>query len=258
MVNLHPKVKALKQNAKPITYSTLTVRADGSLVDTKTSIEDRTVRGYLIVWGVRDSYGTMFIKGCCAKSIQERGPQSNSKYKIVMLWQHRMEDPIGQFTVLKEDDYGLYFEAVLDDPEEVPTAKRALAQIKSGTVNNLSVGFDYVWDKMEYDEQTDSIFLKEIELYEGSPVTLGSIEETYFIRSAGNLEAAKEELNDETEEFIRTIPRSKQLELRQLIHRHISLAEMKPEDLQKRRPLHESKPVEAGIDYGYLLKNLKL
>jgi len=258
MVIVHPKIKALKQRAKPITYSTMAVREDGTLVDAKTSVEERTVRGYLIVWGVVDSYGTMFMKGCCAKSIRERGPESDSKYKIVMLWQHRMDEPIGQFTVLKEDDYGLYFEAVLDDPDEVPTAKRALAQINSGTVNNLSVGFDYVWDKMEYDENLDCILLKEIELYEGSPVTLGSIEETYFIRSAGDAEAAREALNEETEDFIRSIPRSKQLELRQLIYRHISLAEAKPDELQKRRPLHNSKPVEAGIDYEYLKNNFKL
>lgn len=256
-MKLHPKIKELKQRAKPITYSSLIVRSDGTMVDTKISIEDRTVRGYLIVWGVRDSYGTIFLKGSCTKSLQERGPGSNSKYKIVKLWQHKMDDPIGQYAVLKEDDFGLYFEAVLDDFDDVPSAKRAASQIKSGTLNQLSIGFDYVWDKMEYDEQTDSILLKEIELYEGSVVTMGANSETHFLRSAADLQAAREDLHDETEDFIRSIQRSKQLELRQLIARHISLATAEPDE-PRSRPLDKSEPVESGIDYNYLLKNFQL
>lgn len=256
-MKLHPKIKELKQRSKPITYSSLIVRADGTMVDTKTTVDDLTVKGYLIVWGVRDTYGTIFLKGCCAKSIAERGPQSSSKYKITMLWQHRQDDPIGQFTVLKEDDYGLYFEATLDDPEAVPSAKRAASQIKSGTVNQLSVGFDYVWDKMEYDEKSDAILLKEIDLFEGSPVTIASNNETYFIRSAADLEAAQEQLHDETEDYIRSIPRSKQLELRQLISRHISLATTEPDD-PRTRSLDKDKPVKDGIDYEYLSNNFKL
>lgn len=256
-MKLHPKIKALKQRSAPVTYSTLSVRADGTLTDNKMSVEEKTVKGYLIVWGVRDSYGTMFLKGCCAKSINDRGPQSNSKYKITFLWQHRQDDPIGQFTVLKEDDYGLYFEAVVDDPEEVPTAKRALSQINSGTINQFSAGFDYVWDKMEYDDQMDCILLKEIDLYEGSAVTIGANMETYAIRSAQDLSRAKEDLHDETEDFIRSIPRKQQLELRQLIARHISLAKIEPDELRQ-KTLDNSEPKKGGIDYTYLLNNFSL
>lgn len=256
-MKLHPKIKALKQRSAPVTYSTLSVRADGKLTDNKMSVEERTVKGYLIVWGVRDSYGTMFLKGCCAKSINDRGPQSNSKYKITFLWQHRQDEPIGQFTVLKEDDYGLYFEAVVDDPEEVPTAKRALSQINSGTINQFSAGFDYVWDKMEYDDQMDCILLKEIDLYEGSAVTIGANMETYAIRSAQDLSLAKEYLHDETEDFIRSIPRKQQLELRQLIARHISLAKIEPDELRQ-NTLENSEPTKGGIDYKYILNKFKL
>lgn len=258
-MKLHPKIKALKQRSAPVTYSTLAVRADGTLTDNKFSIEERTVKGYLIVWGVRDSYGTMFLKGCCAKSINDRGPESNSKYKITFLWQHRQDEPIGQFTVLKEDDYGLYFEAVVDDPNDVPTAKRALSQINSGTINQFSAGFDYVWDdgKMVYDENTDSILLKEIDLYEGSAVTIGANMETYAIRSAQDLSQAKEDLHDETEDFIRTVPRKQQLELRQLIARHISLAKIEPDELRQ-KTLENSEPVARGIDYKYLINNFSV
>lgn len=245
---IHPKIKELKLRATPVT-SSLAVNAKGELMD------DNTIKGYLVAWNVVDSYGTIFLKGCCAKSIQERGPESNSKYKITMLWQHDQRDPIGQFTVLKEDDYGLYFEARVDD---VPNGLRAVKQIRSGTINQFSIGFDFLWDKMEYNEELDAIVLKEIDLFEGSAVTIGANSQTYAIRSVENLEAEKELLQDETEDFIRSIPRKQQLELRQLITRHISLAKFKPDELRQTPLETRAEPVEAGLDYTYLTQNLKL
>ncbi len=230
----HDRINKLKLRAAPVTLSGSYVDEQGNLqlVDLKVTAteEDRTVRGYLIVWGVKDTYGTTFVKGCCAKSIRERGPDSESKQKIAFLWMHEVCNPIGRFTKLKEDDYGLYFEAECDDIQE---GDRALRQIRSGTINQFSVGFDYMWDKVEYDEESDSVVLLEIVLMEGSPVTFGSNEETYAIRSAEQLLTDKQNLIDETEDFIKGIQKNKQLELRQLITRHISLANVKPESERK-------------------------
>jgi len=250
-MTLHPKIKELKLRSAPISYSNMEVGQDGEL------IEDNIVKGYLIVWGVKDSYGTVFLKGCCAKSLSERGPGSASKYKILMLWQHSQEDPIGQFTVLQEDDYGLYFEAALDDFESVPNARRAASQIKSGTLNQFSVGFDYAWDKMEYDETMDAILLKEIDLWEGSVVTIGANSETYAIRAGADIPQALEELHNYTEEFIKSLPRKYQFELRQLISRHKSLASVEPLE-SRSKALDDTEPVTDGIDYQYISKNLKL
>lgn len=227
----HPKIQALRLKASPINVmSGSYIDADGNLqmVDLKLSIvseQDRVVEGYLSVFGVRDMSGETCIKGCFAKSINERGPDSKSKYKIVMLWQHIMSEPIGQFLELKEDNYGLYFKAQLDN---IPTADRCLTQIKSGTINQFSFGYEYVWDKVKYDEATDSIMLLEVELFEGSAVTIGCNMETYAIKSAEDRLNAKENLDYATEDFIKTLPRNKQLELRQLITNHISLAKIEP------------------------------
>jgi HK97 family phage prohead protease len=252
-LNLHPKIKELKLRAAPITYSEMAVGTDGQLK--ATTVEDRTLKGYLMVWGVRDSYGTIAVKGCCSKSIQERGPQSNSKYKITLCWQHDITDPIGQFTVLEEDDYGLYFEAVVDD---VPNGNRALYQVRNGTINQFSVGFDYIWDKMEYKEEIDAVIMREIDLFEGSVVTLAANRETYALRGV-TVETEKELLAYETEEFIRSIPRKQQIELRQLISRQISLAKVQPDELRQQATENTvPEPVEAGIDYQYLSQNLKL
>lgn len=248
MSQLHNKIKELKQQALPVVSIRSFVNDKGELieVDQKLSTQERTVKGYLIVWGVIDTYGTIFVRGCCAKSIKERGPESNAKNKIIHLWQHRTDEPIGQFTVLREDDYGLYFEAVYD---EIPQAERALRQIKSGTLNQYSVGFSYVWDKMIYDEETESILLQEVELYEGSVVTRASNKETYTIRSE-DVEKESELLADETEDFIKSLPRSRQLELRQLISRHISLAKVEPFEQRQQTLKDKNKPNEQLAEIG--------
>jgi HK97 family phage prohead protease len=225
------------------------VRADGEL-----SVDDRTVKGYAAVWNIPDSYGTYFVRGAFAKSIQERGPNSNSKYKILMLWQHDRYDPIGQVTVLREDEYGLYFEAVLDD---VPSGNRAITQINSGTINQFSFGFNYVWDKVEFNEALGLIEVREVELMEISAVTIGSQQETYAIRTQDETSDLLVELNLRTEQFIKTIPRSQQLELRQLISSHISLRTSEPAKPEA-KPLDVREPAAAGIDYEYLSKNLTL
>lgn len=239
MKTLHPKIQELKLRAKPVNEHRAYVDKDGNLVDFKIEVEkDRLVKGYLAVFGKRDSFGTIAVKGCFAKSIRERGPESTSKYKILLLWQHRMDEPIGQFTVLKEDDYGLYFEALLDD---VPTAERALTQLNSGTLNQFSYGFNYLYDKMEYDDTLDAVLMYELELMEGSVVTRGSMSETYAIRSAEDFNNEKELLIEDTEYFIKSIPRSQQLQLRQLISRHISLSEIEPKELRQ-NSLEKVKP----------------
>lgn len=211
------------------------------------SVEDRTIKGYLAIWGQRDMHGTIFVKGCASKSIQERGPESDSNYKITLLWQHDLHDPIGQFTVLREDDKGLYFEAVLDDVEQ---GNRALKQIKSKTINQFSFGFRYIWDKVEYDEDEDAFIVREIDLIEGSVVTIGSQELTHAIRSVEELESKQMELKEKIELSLKNIPRLKQLELRKSITDYISLLEAKPNiTLQKRADKKE-------VDFNLLLTKI--
>jgi hypothetical protein len=184
-----------------------------------------TVSGYLSIFNVVDSDSDMIVKGAFAKSITERGPDSDTHRKIAFLWQHDMKSPIGKMKVLKEDNIGLYFEAVLDDPESVPLAKQALAQLKSGTLDQFSIGFQYVWDKMEYDEALDAFVCKEINLFEGSVVTLGANEYTFFDgMKSSQMKDAKTKLLKETESFIKSLPAEQQYACRQIITKNIQLA----------------------------------
>lgn len=249
---IHPKIKELQLRSGPVSTSYMSVDNKGELKD------GNIISGYAIVWGQRDTYGTKFIRGCCTKSINDRGPKSDAKYKILMLWQHHCDDPIGQPIELVEDDYGLRFAYAIDNIDEVPSGKRAIKQVESGTLNQFSFGFNYVWDKVEYDEEDDSIICKEIELYEVSIVTRGSGKETYAIRSIDDFEKEKISLNEEIDDFIKTIPRKQQLELRQLISRHTSLTAIEPLQLRQKALEGKGEPVKDVLDLKYISQNFKL
>lgn len=256
---LTDKITALKLRADPINFRNVQMSVNGFGQLTSKSIQDdldkRIINGYLAVWGSVNDYGEKFIKGAFAKSIQERGPNSNSNYKITFLWQHDSRDPLSLFAELVEDDYGLRFRtAPLDD---VPNGDRTVKQIRSGTLNQFSVGFNYIWDQIEWDSTDESLVLIEAAMLEGSVVTLGSDVNTYAMRSSKSFDEHLLMLNEETEDFIRTIPRKQQLELRQLITRHKSLGKMEP--LELRQPaLDQDEPAGDAINYTNLLTGSKI
>lgn len=247
MTTKERKIKELRRRAAPINYATIDIQKNAKLEIT----DDRVIKGYLIKWGSINHYNEMVIKGACAKSIKERGPNSTANYKITFLWQHKQDDPLAVFAVLREDDYGLYFETKpLDD---VPNADRCIKQIKSGTLNQFSIGFDYIWDKIEWDDEKNCLVLLELELFEGSVVTIGADGGTYAIRSKQGME----DLHDDIEDFIKTLPKKDRLQARKLFALQKSLINLKPIEHRK-KSLQEDKPtkkVKANVDYNYLNKN---
>ena len=216
--------------------------------DVQVDAAGRTVSGYAAIWGNVDDAGDMLIKGCCAKSIAERGPASSTNRKIIFLWMHDIDEPLGRITKLVEDDKGLYFEAVVD---KIPEGDRAIEQLKSGTLNQFSIGFLYVWDKCEYDSLRDAFVVKEINLFEISVVSLGCNEETGFEGMKGlDRESEANKLARETERELKHLPGETAYKMRQLISKHIALASVK----EPEQPLDEqSEPPANPIDLKSLL-----
>lgn len=246
------KVKNLKRSAAPINYRSLSVDQFGKLVtDYSESLDKRIVKGYLVIWNTRNSFGEKFIKGCFAKSIQEHGPNATSNYKIKFLNQHKQSEACALFKVLREDETGLYFETVpLDD---VPWANELLTQLRSGTINNFSIGFDYVWDKIEYDDKDDSLVMIEAILMEGSAVTIPADMGTYAVR--GMIDLA--DLHDAIENFINVLPRANRLQARKLFADQKSLIPKQPLE-QRATTLNKDKPTKKkAINVNYILNNVK-
>lgn len=186
--------------------------------------DSRTISGYAAVFGNIDKARDKLIKGCFANSILERGPQSNANDKILLLWQHDMSEPIGRITKLQEDEKGLYFEAEID---EIELGDRALKQLESGTLNQFSIGYSYVWERCDWDEEQQCYVVKEVKLYEISVVSIGCNGETEYLglKSVEDTDAAYEELNREIAAFSSRWGAQKQQKLQNIIAKAVSLAE---------------------------------
>lgn len=127
--------------------------------------------GYGSVFGVEDSYSDVVVKGAFQKSLSSWAEKGRLPS---LLWQHKMSEPIGIYTEMKEDDHGLYVKGrlLIDDD---PLAKRAYAHAKAGSLGGLSIG--YILKDWEYDSSKGVYLLKEIDLWEVSLVTMPANDE---------------------------------------------------------------------------------
>ena len=191
--------------------------------------DGRTISGYAAIFGNIDKAGDLLVKGCFVKSISERGPESNANDKIAFLWMHDMSEPIARITALREDDKGLYFEAILDDVE---LGDRALKQLESGTLNQFSIGFRYVFDKCEWEEKGDEMYfvVGEVILYEISVVTIGANGETEYLglKSEQEFDDEYKKLDDELCAVLSHIGQSKQQKIQRIFAKAMTLASIKP------------------------------
>lgn len=115
------------------------------------------VEGYGSVFGGLDSYGDTIEPGAFASSIAKRKPK--------MLWQHRMDKPIGVWDEVAEDGKGLRLKGRIADTE---LGKEARQLIKMGAMDGLSIGYRTLRDEM----RGNARILKEVDLWEVSFVTI--------------------------------------------------------------------------------------
>lgn len=134
------------------------------------------VTGYFAVFGNIDSDGDMIMPGAFNKTIQENGPQG--KNRIMHLWQHNPNDPIGKPHTLKEDNYGLYFESKVVDTVK---GSDVIKLYEAGVINEHSIGFNVV----KKEQKSDHVSIQEIKLWEGSSVTWGANELTFVTGMKG-------------------------------------------------------------------------
>ena len=231
-------------------YGNKVINKSVGLIDFKADADSRKVSFYAAAFGNKDSVGDILVKGCFAKSIQEHGPGSKSDQKIAYLYMHNMDKPIGRITSLIEDDKGLYVEAILDDIEK---ANDVLKQYQSGTLNQHSIGFRYMWDTVEYDEAQDAYIVKEVQLWEVSVVTLGANENTPFMGlKSEELQSEIEKLDRESEIILKSLDPVLSYRLRQLMTNYKSLAEAEPVKI-----IQKQEPTPPSFDWAKVGEELK-
>src|SRR4051794_18073311 len=118
--------------------ATLTYRT--SPLSFRTTGDGRTLTGWAVRYNVVDAYETAFAPGVFDASLRRALP--------ALCWGHDPTRPLGRVTDWTAgNSSGLPIVARFDDPASVPDVRQAQAQVKSGTVTGLSVGFNPIDDE---------------------------------------------------------------------------------------------------------------
>jgi uncharacterized protein len=125
------------------------------------AISENMFEGYASYFNNIDSYGDVIQKGAFTKTLQD------NRNRIKILWQHDTSEPIGLPVKMMEDDNGLYVEGKISMTE---TGKKAMTLMRDGVITEMSIGYDVIKD----DFKDNRRILKELRLWEFSPVTFGA------------------------------------------------------------------------------------
>ena len=117
--------------------------------------------GYASMFGVVDNQKDSVERGAFANSIRDKGTN------IKLLWQHQMDEPIGQIEQIFEDEKGLYIEGRL--LLTVQRAREAYDLVRAGAMEGLSIGYRPV--QYHINPQTGVRHLTQVDLFEVSLVT---------------------------------------------------------------------------------------
>jgi HK97 family phage prohead protease len=93
----------------------------------------RTVTLHCIRPGVVDDYGSMWMPDTFDQSLAQRLP--------TLVWSHDWSDPLGRGVDYRVGPDGPEVMFEFDNFDDVPQARRAYAQVRSGTIRDCSVGF---------------------------------------------------------------------------------------------------------------------
>jgi hypothetical protein len=119
--------------------------------------------GYASVFGVKDSYGTVFDKGAFKKTLRDH------KGWLPLVWMHDPSEPIGR-ALVEEDETGLLVkEGHLD--LDVQRGAEVYSGMKKGYITQMSHSFASIRDATVKDEDAEVLHYKEVRSFEISPVT---------------------------------------------------------------------------------------
>lgn len=126
---------------------------------------DGRFSGYVSVFGTPDSYREVVAPGAFKASLTATAAAGR---KLPILWQHRGDEPIGQWDRLEEDARGLYGEGTLWT-DVAPYARIAQRGMASGAISGLSIGYFTIADSFNEVERIRT--LTAVDLREASVVT---------------------------------------------------------------------------------------
>jgi HK97 family phage prohead protease len=121
-------------------------------------------------WQLPPDWMDVLAPGCFARTMAEHKRLGTMP---ALLWQHDMNDPIGAWSEMLEDDVGLRGSAQLCVDGSVPNGSRAYSLMKMGGIRGLSIGFSPA--KATLDEKNKTRTILDTDLYETSVVTIPAV-----------------------------------------------------------------------------------
>ncbi|MFV1505001.1 HK97 family phage prohead protease [Phaeobacter sp. JH20_09] len=122
-----------------------------------------------IFGGEPDAHGDIVVRGAYTETLKEHKAKGTMPK---MFWQHQRSEVIGKWLAAEEDSQGLLMRGKLN--MGVQRGREAHALLKDGDIDGLSIG--YYIRKYESDENTGVWYLKELDLFEVSVVSIGAHE----------------------------------------------------------------------------------
>ena len=145
-------------------------------------------QAYASVFGNKDSYGDVVVKGAFADSLKE---WEASGSPIPLLFGHNMSDPdynIGHVVKAAEDDHGLLVTAQLD--LENPKAVQTYRLLKGRRINQMSFAYDVIeGGPAKSADLGDYYELRKLKTYEVSVVPIGANQETEVLAVKAAIDA---------------------------------------------------------------------
>ena len=181
----------------------------------KAESESGVLKAYVSIFGIEDDswMNDIIEPGAFKKTIAERGPSGSNKIRV--LWMHTTREVIGKPILLEEHSRdllpdsvreryplasgGLYAETqlVLD----VQRGREAFALYRDGAMDEWSIGFDPIDQKFEDVDNRTIRRLREVRLWEYSPVTWGANPATTTVEVKHGMIELLDEIKQEYPDF---------------------------------------------------------
>ena len=147
--------KQQTQREKPMKNKYLKANFEVKSID-----EEGVFEGYASIFDVVDTQNDVITKGAFSRSLREGAD-------VKLLWQHKIEEPIGNFIQLTEDSRGLFVKGKL--LLSLQKAREAYELLKTGAIAGMSIGYSVA--KAEYDDINNIRVISDLDLFEVSLVT---------------------------------------------------------------------------------------
>lgn len=167
-------------------------------IDIELKDESGQVEAVFSLFNSLDSDGDVVVPGAVKSGFKND--------QVPMVWSHKWDMPIGKGTIAQDDDKAVFKGEFFMDTE---SGKEAYNLVKNmGDMQQWSFGYkvnDSEFEKFKDNDggMTNARYLKDLTVYEVSPVLVGANQDTYTLAIKSNTELLKEvaKVADPEEEF---------------------------------------------------------